>query len=330
VGSLYACTAVACNAQGYVFAGIGSSVRRSTNDGVTWTSSTPSTQIAKIADIAFELDTVYVATGVGSGFGTSRGVYRSTNNGTTWAEFNTGLTNLNVTTITARESLATFQMAGDSVGTRVLCGTWGSGAFRIVSAQLDKQGGDNEWAQCGPSSGQFKKVKLDPGVAALAYGLILGIQNGDLDIFGLFANCEPEEMDPLLYESSSLHIGSGSSTSAAATFFIGSNGEGIYRATNITSVEQTQVIPKRFLLEQNYPNPFNPETIIKYQIPSVAHVTIKVYNLLGQEIVTLVHEEKGAGTYSVRWGASGSPSGVYLYRLQSGNYVETKKILLLR
>jgi len=89
-------------------------------------------------------------------------------------------------------------------------------------------------------------------------------------------------------------------------------------------------IPKQFALDQNYPNPFNPLTIINYQLPADNRVTIKIYNVLGQEVKTLIDEIQDAGYKSVTWNASSIPSGVYFYRLQAGNFTETRKLLLLR
>jgi len=85
-----------------------------------------------------------------------------------------------------------------------------------------------------------------------------------------------------------------------------------------------------FSLKQNYPNPFNPTTTITYQIPELSFVTLKVYDVLGNEIAILVNEEKPAGIYEVEFGGTGLPSGTYFYRLNAGNFVETKKLVLLR
>ena len=85
-----------------------------------------------------------------------------------------------------------------------------------------------------------------------------------------------------------------------------------------------------FILKQNYPNPFNPRTTIKYQIPKISFVTIKVYDVLGKEISTLVNEEKPAGNYEVEFTGDGLPSGIYFYQLRAGNYIETKKMVLLK
>ncbi len=109
-------------------------------------------------------------------------------------------------------------------------------------------------------------------------------------------------------------------------------------ATHVKDV--TTEVSSRFALYQNYPNPFNPLTTIRYELPKKSHVILKIFNLLGQEVVTLVDEEKAAGTYEVRWDAGGFATGMYFYRLQarsphgrhgrSGEFVETKKVVLIR
>jgi hypothetical protein len=87
--------------------------------------------------------------------------------------------------------------------------------------------------------------------------------------------------------------------------------------------------PSAFILEQNYPNPFNPKTTIQFKIPFTTFVELKVHNLVGQEITTLVNQEKNKGEHRIVWDASGIPSGVYFCRLKAGSLVDTKKIILL-
>jgi hypothetical protein len=99
---------------------------------------------------------------------------------------------------------------------------------------------------------------------------------------------------------------------------------------SITSVEDTKTLPTDFQLLQNYPNPFNPNTIINYQLPSSNHVILKVYNLIGQEVATIVNEFKKAGSYNVHWNANGLSSGIYFYKMTAGSYTSIKKMLLLR
>jgi hypothetical protein len=86
--------------------------------------------------------------------------------------------------------------------------------------------------------------------------------------------------------------------------------------------------PTTFGLNQNYPNPFNPSTVITYSIPKSGFVTIKVYDILGNEIATLVNEEKSAGNYSVQFFGGKLSAGIYFYRMQSGNYSQTRKLIL--
>ena len=88
--------------------------------------------------------------------------------------------------------------------------------------------------------------------------------------------------------------------------------------------------PTNFILNQNYPNPFNPSTVIRYGLPSRAHVILTVFNTLGQQISVLQNGEQDPGYYEVRFDGTNLPSGVYFYRMQAGSYVETKRLLLLK
>ncbi len=97
-----------------------------------------------------------------------------------------------------------------------------------------------------------------------------------------------------------------------------------------TDVAEAPVLPVFFRLEQNYPNPFNPSTTIRYQLPSGSLVVLKVFDLLGREVETLVNERQGPGAHSVNFTAHNLTSGVYFYRLEAGTYRETKKLLLIK
>ncbi|MCS6990102.1 MAG: T9SS type A sorting domain-containing protein [Chloroherpetonaceae bacterium] len=94
--------------------------------------------------------------------------------------------------------------------------------------------------------------------------------------------------------------------------------------------EPVNPTPKRYALAQNYPNPFNPITMIRYELPERADVTLKVYDLLGREVATLVSATQGQGTYQVPFNASNLASGIYFYRLKAGAFVETKKMMLVK
>ncbi len=100
---------------------------------------------------------------------------------------------------------------------------------------------------------------------------------------------------------------------------------------NVTGVnENTNYNPQNFRLEQNYPNPFNPSTMIRYEIPERSFVTLKVFDVLGNLIATVVNEELPVGSYEVKFNAANLPSAVYFYRLQTDSFVSSKKMLLLK
>jgi hypothetical protein len=89
-------------------------------------------------------------------------------------------------------------------------------------------------------------------------------------------------------------------------------------------------VPREFMLSQNFPNPFNPSTSIQFAIPTKQFVMLKVYDILGRVVATLVNERKEAGRYAVQWNASGSSSGIYFCTIRAGSFVQTNKMLLVR
>ena len=98
-----------------------------------------------------------------------------------------------------------------------------------------------------------------------------------------------------------------------------------------TAVEEISTnIPSSFALEQNYPNPFNPSTTIQFALAKRSHVTLKLFDIIGREVTTLVDEKFGPGTHKVVLEANELPSGVYFYRLTAGRFVETRKLTLLK
>ena len=105
---------------------------------------------------------------------------------------------------------------------------------------------------------------------------------------------------------------------------------GIVDLTPLSMRGEGVSVPEAFSLAQNYPNPFNPTTTIEYQLSVNTRVTLKVYNILGQEVATLVDGEQKAGYYNMRWDATRFASGVYIYRIATKDFVRTKKMLLLK
>ena len=120
----------------------------------------------------------------------------------------------------------------------------------------------------------------------------------------------------------------------STNLFAGTIGVGVWRrplAEMISSVETSPTgSPAAFELSQDYPNPFNPSTTIRYGLPARSHVTLTVFNTLGQQVATLVEGEMEAGYHGASFDASGLASGVYLYRLWAGEFVQTRKLVLLQ
>jgi len=106
----------------------------------------------------------------------------------------------------------------------------------------------------------------------------------------------------------------------------------VFKATSVvTDVRQTKTpVPTQYSVSQNYPNPFNPTTTIEFSLQHPSHVSLKIYSILGEEVANLVDDNLQSGTYKAQWDAKGLASGVYLYRLRTKDFIETKKLVLLR
>jgi hypothetical protein len=110
--------------------------------------------------------------------------------------------------------------------------------------------------------------------------------------------------------------------------------KGVWRRSlsEISTIENynTEEIPTDYSISQNYPNPFNPTTTIRYQIPQAGFVSLKIYDVLGREVATLVNEEKLSGEYSAVFEGSNLSSGIYFYKLQAENFYSIKKMILIK
>ncbi len=149
----------------------------------------------------------------------------------------------------------------------------------------------------------------------------LTIENGDTSTFGGSREYWTKEFGLIngLYE-------------AAEDILVGCVIDGVlYGDTTVVGVENNnQMIPNEFVLYQNYPNPFNPSTVISWQLAAGSYVTLKVYDVLGREVITLVNRYYVTGKYKVNFKAKGLPSGVYFYRLITKDFIQTKKMMLVR
>ena len=95
-------------------------------------------------------------------------------------------------------------------------------------------------------------------------------------------------------------------------------------------LQPDNIVPSQYYLSQNHPNPFNPTTTIKYGLPKESKVTLKIFNILGQEVATLVDEHQPAGYHQITWDAAGHSSGIYFYKIQAGEFQKIRKMILLK
>lgn len=342
----------------------------SSDKGYTWQTTTVTESFGSIIDIAFKGDTIYAADGsfiyfsTDSGttwtytfstfqlqtmsttqgkilVGAQNGFYISSDGGWTWEQRNNGLTTEYIN-----------DLEFDSVN--IYAGT-------VEGLFISSDFGEN-WtkATSGISQSMFVnaiKVIEEKIFAGGIYGVYLSTNHGITWTFrglpNLLVQCI-SGCENLIFTGTTPINGIFRSTNSGnfwldfndglpyknaislevldSTVFAGIWGFGLWnRPMIVTSIdEEPAEIPNKFLLTQNYPNPFNPQTTIEYQIPELSFVTIKIYDILGNELRTLVSKEQSAGIYEINFEAENLPSGVYFYRIRAGNFIDTKKMLLLR
>ena len=281
-----------------IFAGTyQSGVFRSTDNGTSWTAiNTGLVGNALKITALFISDTNLFAGTWGDG------VYRSTNNGTSWTVASTGLT-------------SNFVHAFTLSGTNLFAGTYGSSVFLSTD-----NGGSWIWEGTGLTNSNIRAL------ACSDTNLFAGTDGG-----GIFHSTN-NGTSWTAFNNGLTNFVVNALLVFGTNLFAGTN-EGVWRRPllDITGIEdQSNEIPSQFILSQNYPNPFNPSTTIQFQIPNSSFVNLKIYDILGNEVAALLNEEKPAGIYEVEFNASGLASGIYFYKLQAGNFVETKKMILMK
>jgi hypothetical protein len=278
-----------------IFAGtLNGGVFLSTNNGTSWTG----TGLA---------GTDVVALGVSGAnllAGTSGGLFLSTDNGASWNPVNNGLSN------------GTFVKAFAVSGTNLYAGTLYDGLFLSTDNGTSWNKVNNGLASTAVNALAVSGTKLFPGTSS---GVFLSTNNGTswTEVNTHLTNAN---VGPLAIIGKHL--------------FAGTEGGGVWRrplSDMIASVDlAASQMPHEFLLHQNYPKPFNPSTTIRYGLPHKSQVSLTVYNTLGQQVAQLVQGEEEAGYHEVRFDASGLSSGVYFFRLRAGDFVSSRKLLLLR
>ena len=225
------------------------------------------------------------------------------------------------------------------IATTTNCIFWGNSTDQIALDTLYGVGGTLTVNYCDVQDGENSINVIDPLLSTLNWG------NGNIDT-------DPHFMDPYI---SNYHLQDTSPCIQTAIDTIEIAGVmcfcppydiegnprpypvgtmpdmGAYESPFPVGVEENESgHPTEYALYQNYPNPFNPTTVITYAIPEKASVTLTVYNLLGQEVATLVNEVKNVGTYEVNFKANQLTTGVYFYTIQAGQFTSTKKMMLIK
>ncbi|HTX18888.1 MAG TPA: T9SS type A sorting domain-containing protein [Bacteroidota bacterium] len=292
----------------YLFAGtLAGEVLRSSNNGSNWTSAGTGITARQIWSLQGTGTTLFA--------GTNCGVYRSTNHGTSWSAVNVGLADTQVSCLAVH-------------GSTVYAGTMSGRIYMADAGTL-------------PVELTGFGATLSDGLVVLRWQTATEANNYGFDIERRTQSVN-DRATPGPWKRIGFVPGHGSSNSPHEYIFADPftipGGRG-YRLRQIdrdgafsySDIVQTVVSPPaEYHLSQNYPNPFNPTTTLSYDIPGRSHVVLSVFNTLGERVAELVNGEKEAGTYVVTFDARGLASGVYLYRMEAGGFVQTRKLMVIK
>lgn len=298
---------------GYLIGGSGTSqqgyIFRTMDAGDTWINTNFPYTGSMIYDIAFRSDSDYVVVGIGGN------VFHTKNGGSSWEQYNLGLLNV--------------------VQSQVIGLTFVHQDTIIV----------------GGAGASLVKVAVEPIIPVELVSFTASITNNSIRLFWTTAtelNNRGFQIERKLSNSDEWNIlgfiqGAGTSTESRTYVYDDFNintGSYNYRirqfdfdgTASVYNLPETVEFgaPVNFELSQNYPNPFNPSTTISFSIPNKDYVTLKVYDIIGNEVVTLVNEEKAPGNYQITFDASEFSSGVYFYSILAGNFSEVKKMMLIK
>lgn len=277
-----------------IFAGAsGSGVYLSTNNGVNWTQNSLSSHT--VLSLATSGANDYAGTSI-------YGIYRSTNSGVNWAQ-----TSMNFSSLKALAITGSYYYAG------AYSLTGSNGFYRSTDG--------GTWTLVGLNNINVLSLAISGGnvIAGTENGVYLSTNNGTNWFIKNQGLATVPHIEALLVTGNYIYAGT--------------YGQSVWRRTITDIIEVRNIsteIPSDYSLSQNFPNPFNPSTGIRYAIPKDGTVTLKVFDALGREIETLVSERQQAGTYEATFNAADYTSGTYFYRLTSGSYSETRKMILIK
>jgi len=315
----------------YIFVVTSGGIFRTTNYGGNWNLTGYTKN--NIESVTASGTTLFVGTH-------DNGVCRSTNYGDTWDSVNTGLSSHDITGM------------GSNNG-KIYAGTYGEGTFKstdngntwtsinfighIMDFAFD---GDN--VMVGRCDSIFRTTNNGITWQPVCAGLPMFCENTKLYQSGsnIFVTSCGSLYMTTNFGTNWKFRGQGIENYGTVTFafgtdkvFVGINSASVWKRglAEIIGIKNiSSLVPDKFSLSQNYPNPFNPSTNIRYQITNSKYVTLKLFDVLGKEIASLVNEKQSPGTYEVTWDGSNYPSGVYYYKLEAEDYSEVRKMVLVK
>jgi photosystem II stability/assembly factor-like uncharacterized protein len=310
-----------------------------TNNGVNWTIANSGITNQTIHALAFNGATLLAGSN-------GSGVYKSTDNGASWQPSNTGLSDLSVhallvasgrafagtgsTSTTggvfiSTDNGATWSLPATSPTNIRSLATNGIGLFAATNGAGVYKSTDNGATWSAANTGlTHMSVRV---IISSGANLFAGTNGGGVYL-STNSGANWSQINTGLTSLSILSLATNSTT-----LYAGTQTGGVWTRplSQVVAVDEPGVsAPTSFTLEQNYPNPFNPTTMLSFTIPSSSLVTLKVFDVLGREVATLVNEDKAAGRYSVDWNAASYASGLYFYRLSANGITELKKMMLLK
>ncbi len=326
---------------GDILVGPSQGILRSTDGGRRWQRPIPGLEGHKVTCFALDsLGNIYAGTYDGP-------VFRSTDNGDHWTQGSGGYMATPIVSIVVSPSgiiwalpyMPSINMSTDQGKTWQY--PYANLPYRWVGMSIDKAGrlyAANEIDGVFRSDDGMNWKQINNGLNGLYMSALIVTTGGELFAAGWMPSVHSVWRSVNTGDEWTSYSNGLNGDDLIKSFAYGRDGylyagtyrRGVYRIQYLPLQPIPPPAPSEFRLLQNYPNPFNSRTTILYELPETSDVSLKIFNVLGQEVATVVNENLPAGRYQVEWNASGCAGGVYFYQLQAGNSVDTKKFILLR
>ncbi len=339
IGAAFNIADIEIASNGYLFLSTTQNgVYRSTNDGLSWQQLAMTAGI-EVRDLEIKSGTIFVSS-------KDNGLGKSTDNGDTWAGASSSVpeSNVGAFTITNNGSLllgvkgsnGLYRSTDDGVSWTLTNFPMNYRVYSLTVAANNIFAGTAEYLD-----GIYKSVddgatwqKLSNASTSYEYysnGILTS--DGKLLIgvlgIGIYGSTDMGNTWQLSNNGLTSLYGFVLAQAPNGTIYA-TSGDGVFKGTGTTDIGNEGTVINSYQLDQNYPNPFNPSTTISYNLPFQQHVSLKVYDVLGNEIATLINEEQQAGSHSINFNAAQISTGVYLYKLDAGEFSETKSMILIK